>query len=150
MTSNLRTFALATLVAIASLTPSLHAQTTIRAQVDVPFSFDYGTTHFGRGSYIIAMNGENALVVRNAAASQSAMVLAQLHYDPTPADRSLVTFKKCGDRYFLEEVSIANSATRVSVYESKSERKAERELALRGMESTQVALALAPVRPFGN
>lgn len=149
MTSQIRTFALAALAVLASMT-TLHAQNTIRAQVNVPFSFDYGTTHFGHGTYVLSMNGPNSLVVRNQATGQQAMILAQMAFDPAPSSNSLVTFKKYGDRYFLEEVSIANSETRVTVYEGKAERHAARELAQRGVGATEVALALAPARPLGN
>jgi len=151
MTSQIRNIALAALVAIASLAPALHAQnSTIHARVDVPFSFDYGTTHFGRGTYIITMNGDVALVVRNRETSQSAMVMARLDESPIPANSSLVTFKKYGDRWFLEQVQIAGNSNRVSVYESKQERQASQELASRGGEATQIALALLPEGAFGK
>lgn len=150
MTSQIRTFALAALVALASLAPALHAQNTIRAQVDVPFSFDYGTTHFGQGTYILSMNGQNSLVVRNRATSQSAMVIARMDISPVVAHHSRVTFKKYGDRWFLEQVEIADSDTSVSVYESKAERQAARELASRGGDATQIALALLPAQDFGK
>ena len=150
MTSQIRNIALAALVAIASLAPALHAQnSTIHARVDVPFSFDYGTTHFGRGTYIITMN-DQALVVRNRMTSQSAMVMARLDESPIPANSSLVTFKKYGDRWFLEQVQIAGDSTSVSVYESKQERQASQELASRGGEATQIALALLPEGAFGK
>jgi hypothetical protein len=150
MTTNLRTFALAALVAVASLTPAVYAQNTIHARVDVPFSFDYGTTHFGRGTYSISMTGQTALLVRNRTTGEAAMVLAQLDFSPVAATSSAVTFRKYGDRWFLEKVSIAGNGTSVSVYESKAERQAARELASRGGEATQLALALLPERAFGK
>jgi hypothetical protein len=150
MTSHLRTFALAALAAIASLTPAVHAQNLIHAQANVPFSFDYGTTHFGRGTYIITMNNENSMVVRNRETNQSAIVLAQLDESPIVSGNSLVTFRKYGDRWFLANVEIGASGTTVSVYESKAERQAGRDLASRGREATQVALALLPEQTFGK
>ncbi|MGA7522671.1 MAG: hypothetical protein WBW84_09315 [Acidobacteriaceae bacterium] len=151
MTSIIRTFALAALVALASMTPALYAQqSAIRAQVNVPFSFDYGTTHFGRGTYTITMAGPNAMVVRNHMTSQAAIVMAQLDESLFAAKSSQVTFKKYGDRWFLENVSIAGSSTSASVYESKAERHAASELASRGAEATQVALALVPETAFGK
>lgn len=149
MTSQIRNIAVAALVAIASLAPALHAQNTIHAQVVVPFSFDYGTTHFGRGTYVLSMTG-NALVVRNRTTSQTAMVMAQLDDSPTAANSSLVIFKKYGDRWFLENVQIAGNGASVSVYESKAERQAARELASRGEDATQIALALVPAGGFGR
>lgn len=150
MTSKIRTIALAALVSIASLTPALHAQNTLGAQVDVPFSFDYGTTHFGRGTYIISMNGDNTMVVRNRNTTQSAMGIAKINYSPVVSKRSQVVFKKYGDRWFLETLSVAGSENTVSAYESKAERQAASELASRGEEATQVAVALLPVTPFGK
>ncbi|HEX3984972.1 MAG TPA: hypothetical protein VHX13_00070 [Acidobacteriaceae bacterium] len=150
MTFNLRTFALAALAAFASMTPALYAQNIIHAQVNVPFSFDYGTTHFGQGSYIITMSSQEALVVRNRSTQQTAMVLAQLDMSPIIATKSVVTFKKYGDRWFLEQVSVAGNGTKVSVCESKAERRAASELASRGGEATQVALVLLPESAFGK
>lgn len=150
MKSNLRSFALAAAAALASLTPALHAQNPIQARVNVPFAFDYGTTHFGQGTYIITMNGDSVLLVRNRDTNQAAMVLARLETSPVAARNSLATFKKYGDRWFLEHIETAGSGTSVSVCESKAERQAAHELALRGEEATQVALALLPETGFGK
>jgi hypothetical protein len=89
-------------------------------------------------------------VVRNRATSQSAMVIARLNTSPVLAHSSQVVFKKYGDRWFLEQVEIANSEQSVSVYESKAERKAALELASRGEDATQIALALLPAQDFGK
>ena len=151
MTFNLRTFALAALVAIASLSQTMHAQTSpVDARVNVPFSFDYGTAHFGSGTYIISMNGPDTLVVRNRVSSQSAMALAQLSSEPNLTQSGVVTFRKYGDRYFLVEVSIAGSGDHISVWESKAEKRAARELASRGAEPTQLAVAILPTFYSGN
>lgn len=151
MTTNLRNIALAAIVAVASLAPALHAQSDfMHAQVSVPFSFDYGTTHFGRGTYVLSMNGENSLMVRNPLTNQTAIVMARLEESPIEAKTSVVTFRKYGDRWFLEQVDLANSGTSVSVYESKAERQAAHDLASRGEEASQVALALLPERAIGR
>jgi hypothetical protein len=148
MKLNIRTIALATLVPIASLSQTLHAQTAIAARVDVPFSFDYGTKHFGHGVYTLSMDGQHFVTIRNNASFATAM--AQTSYDPTPAKTSVVVFRKYGDRYFLEGVSIAGAATHIDVLQSREEKRAARELASRGENATQVALALLPARALGN
>jgi hypothetical protein len=150
MKTNIRSFALAVVLAAASLTPALHAQNELRAQVDVPFSFDYGTTHFGRGTYILSMDGGTAMIIRNRATSQSAMAIAKVNYSPIMATASQVVFRKYGDRWFLETLTRAGSENSVTVQETKAERKAVLELASRGEEGTQVALALLPVTGFGK
>lgn len=52
------------------------------------------------------------------------MVMAQVDFDAHLAKNSQVTFTKYGDRYFLEEVSIASSGAHVSVLESREEKGA--------------------------
>jgi hypothetical protein len=148
-TSSIRTIALATLVSIASLSQTLHAQiTSPAARVDVPFSFDYGTTHFSSGVYILTMNGQNLLTVRHYDRAATAMVRAD--WSMTPARTSVVIFKKYGDRYFLEQVREAGAVTHIDVLQSQAEKRATRELASRGTEATQIALALLPERTNGN
>jgi hypothetical protein len=148
-TSNIRTIALAALVTIASLSQTLHAQTLQQGvRVNVPFSFDYGTKHFAHGVYVLGMNSQSVLIIRNNATVATAM--AQTSFDPTPTRTSVVVFRKYGDRYFLDEVRMAGTATNISVLQSREEKHAARELAMRGENATQVALALLPLRPFGN
>jgi hypothetical protein len=150
MKSNIRTIALATLVAIASLSQTLHAQTlAVPVRVDVPFSFDYGSQHFGHGVYVLSTNTQHVLTVRSNGSSGMAMI--QSAWDRTPAKTSVVIFKKFGDRYFLQEVRIANAATHIDVLESQAEKRAVRELASRGeTRTTEVALALLPEPTVGN
>ncbi len=78
------------------------------------------------------------------------MVVAKLQWRPAAAKSSQVTFRKYGDRWFLEGVAIAGNETTLSVYPSKAERQAARELASRGGEATQVALALLPEGAIGK
>ena len=149
MTSNIRTIALAALVAVASLSATLHAQTLPTAvRVNVPFSFDYGSKHFGRGVYNLTMDGEHILIVRSSTSVAAAMV--QSSWDRTPARNSVIVFKKYGDRYFLDEVSIAGADTHINVLQSRDEKRATRELASRGENATQVALAFLPERIPSN
>ncbi|MGB6608514.1 MAG: hypothetical protein WA891_09755 [Acidobacteriaceae bacterium] len=145
MKSNFRTIALATLVVIASLSSTLHAQTlTTGVRVNVPFSFDYGSKHFGQGVYTLNRDGEHFLVLRGNSSVATAMI--QAAWDRTPAKNSVVVFKKYGDRYFLDEISIAGAATHIDVLQSGDEKRATRELASRGENATQVALAFLPER----
>jgi hypothetical protein len=149
MTSNIRTIALATLVAIASLSQTLHAQTVPHsARVNVPFSFDYGTQHFAHGVYTLTMDGTNVLTIRSGA--ESAMAISQIAWMPMRINSSEVVFRKYGDRYFLDEVLIANLGADITVNESKAEKSAARELAHRGSQPTTLALAFLPEHTLGN
>jgi hypothetical protein len=149
MKSQVRTICVAVLSAVAFL-PTVHAQTSlVYSRIEVPFSFNCGKTHLGAGTYTIVMNEQqNILTIRNA--TESAVVLAQVSYDPGRVSSSQALFKKCGNRYFLEEVKLAGSATDVSVLSSGPERRAARELARQGQQPTELALALLPERTLGN
>ncbi len=142
MKSNMRIAALATVVAtLALLTPAMHAQ--IDAHVNVPFAFDYGTTHFGPGTYTLSMDGPDVLLVRSGMNGATAIV--QTAIERTRPAASQVIFSKYGNRYFLQEFVIAGGGQHVTVNESEAERRAaNRELAMRNSAPVQVALALVP------
>jgi hypothetical protein len=149
MTSNIRTIALATLVAIASLSQTLHAQTAPNsARVNVPFSFDYGTKHFAHGVYTLTREGMN--VLRISSGTENAMAVIQTGWMPTRIKSSEVVFRKYGDRYFLDEVLIADLGADITVNESKAEKSAARELAQRGSQPATLALAFLPEHTLGN
>jgi hypothetical protein len=76
--------------------------------------------------------------------------MVRADWSMTPARTSVVIFKKYGDRYFLEQVREAGAVTHIDVLQSQAEKRATRELASRGTEATQIALALLPERTNGN
>ncbi len=144
MKSSIRNFAVATFVALASLAPAMHAQlATDSARVNVPFSFDYGKTHFAHGVYTITMTGMNVLTVRSR--TESAMAVVRTAFDPGRRVTSQAIFKKYGDRWFLEEVRIAGGPD-ITVNESAAEKSAASELAQRGSQPATLALAFLPER----
>ncbi len=149
MKSSFRITALATLVAaLALLTPAMHAQTTLTVRVNVPFAFDYGTTHFAPGAYTLTMDSADSLIVRGTRVGAIANVETAM--DSTRPGTSQAIFSKYGDRYFLEEVVIANGK-HITVNESNAERRAaNREFVMSGSKPSQVALTLVPERAFGN
>ncbi len=145
MKLNLRSIAVATvaatLVAIASLSSTLHAQTNlINLRVNVPFSFNYGETHFASGTYALKMDDRGRLTIHND--KQLATELVQPAYDPALANSSVVIFRKYRNEYFLDQVSMAGSHDRAAVSESKEEKRAAQELAAEGAAATEVTLAL--------
>lgn len=134
------TIALATLAAIASVSPALHAQ-TLQARVNVPFSFDCGKAHLAAGPYSMTVDDKGILVLRQA--NHAIMALTERGYTPTGHGTSQATFRRYGNRYFLTEISTAENL-HIYVAESGAEKRATRELATRGQIGTQVAIALLP------
>jgi hypothetical protein len=126
MKSSISTFALATLVAIASLTQA-HAQ-NLAARVNVPFAFDFGSEHFSAGAYTISMLGDKVVGLRNNAHPSARMAIIESISDlGSPNEPTSVTFRKYGNSYFLAEYS--TSGTTITLSESKTERSLAREYA---------------------
>jgi hypothetical protein len=148
MKSNIRNFAIAAFAALVSLSPAMHAQVDYDSvRVHVPFSFDYGTKHFAQGVYTITRSGAVTLIIRCGA--DAAMAIVDSGYDPAPRQTSQVIFRKYGDRYFLQEVQMANG-DEITLSESQAEKSAARELARRGSQPTTLALAVLPDPIAGN
>lgn len=148
MKSSMYKIAVATFVALASLSPAMHAQIpSDSARIDVPFSFDYGTKHFAHGVYTLARTSANVLTLRSG--DQAVMALVQTGWTPRGLTDSQVLFRKYGDRYFLAEVLIADGPD-LTVIQSKAEKRAARELARRGSQAETLALVFLPERPFGK
>src|ERR1700761_7154743 len=102
MKTTIRTIALATVVAIASLSQAVIAQTGQHAlKVKVPFAFNYGSQRFAPGAYTLVMENQNVLSLRNG--QRSARILIETGYDPTERKSGYVVFRKYGSIYFLTE-----------------------------------------------
>ena len=141
MKRTIHTIALASVVAIASLSQAAIAQTgRPSSKIDVPFAFDYGTQHFPAGVYIVSMPEENILTVSSS--TRSAWAMIQAGYDPTHNKSGYVVFRKYGDRYFLTEYGPASGNIHVSVSESNAERRTARAIATDHLTPTRVELAL--------
>lgn len=146
MKTTIRTFALAALVSIASL-PALHAQTTALGRYNIPFSFDCGSRHLSAGVYTLTVDEGGVLTLSSS--NYAVMTIARLSFDPTAATVNTATFKKYGDRYFLEQIVTAdNLDTTIGV--SKFEKQAAREWASLGQKGTQVALTALPTGPHAG
>lgn len=140
MKTTIRTIALASLVAIASLSQTVIAQTgQPSTRVDVPFAFDYGTQHFAPGVYTVSMRDKNILTLSSG--NRSARTMIQAGYDPTQHKAGYVVFRKYGDRYFLTEYAPSRGSIHASVFESAAERRAARDFAANHGTPSRVQLA---------
>lgn len=149
MKSQVPTICVAVLAAVASLLPTVHAQTSAVYRIEVPFEFNAGKSHLGPGTYTItADEPHHTLMIQNE--MQSLLVLTQVSYDPGRSGNSKAVFKKYGDRFFFEELDMGGHATNMYLSVSQAERRAARELARQGKQPTELALAVLPERTLGN
>ena len=140
---NLHTSLSAAVLAVASLSTASYAQAqTMKAQVTVPFAFEYGSRHHAAGVYSIDKESGPAMLVRNGSDAGFALTLPDI--DAHPAKTSKVVFRRYGDRYFLQEIWTAGSLTHLHCVQSSAEKQAESlELASKRTAPKGLELALA-------
>ncbi len=122
---NIRTAVIASALAVALVSPALHAQNpSMRSQVHVPFAFEVGSTHFAAGTYILTDPREHILDVQGP--TRSALTMSWNETSRTPAPTSEITFDRYGNQYFLREVWIKGKIDHLRCPESKAEQEARR------------------------
>jgi len=112
-------------LAVSSGSAVLYAQHQIkRIRVDVPFAFDFGSTHFAPGTYFLSDPQEYILSVRGP--SGTAVAVDWREASLSPATEGKVVFSRVGDRYFLREVWVKGQIDHLRFSESKAERRARK------------------------
>ncbi|HEX4039354.1 MAG TPA: hypothetical protein VHX37_14950 [Acidobacteriaceae bacterium] len=142
MQSTIRNFMLAlAVVAVASLTQTVQAQTNYGSRVQVPFAFDYGNQHFYPGTYTMSMLNNDVLAISGGGRTGFTIIRREIDMNQESAGGYLL-FRKYGDRYFLAEYHPGDTATWLNTSVSRTERNLEHELATRQSDSGRVRLAL--------
>lgn len=138
MKSSISTFALAAVVAIASLTAA-HAQTQA-SRVSVPFAFECGGVSFAPGTYTISKEAGEQITLGDSKTTR--IFLVNNADGPKNTKLGYLAFRKYGNRYFLAEYHVANSTNSMTLSESGKERRVAKEYALNRTEPGRVQLAL--------
>ncbi len=116
-------------LAVSSGSAVLFAQHQIkRIQVDIPFAFDFGSTHLAPGTYFLSDPQEHILSVQGP--SGTALAMDWREATPSPATEGKVVFRAYGGRYFLREVWVRGQTDHLRFPESKAElriRKSQQE-----------------------
>jgi hypothetical protein len=112
------------------------------ARVNVPFVFDCGSEHFEAGAYMINIEGNKLVALRNAAGTSSVLATIGSRWTSdsgSPSATASLTFRKYGNTYFLGEYS--NRGATFSLIESNNERSLSRKYALTQMKSSLIEVA---------
>jgi hypothetical protein len=138
MKHSISTLAIATVVAITSLTQA-HAQNHA-VRVNVPFAFNSGSAQLAAGTYPIEMQSPDIVALSNDAkrSTRLATIESRTNSGSANAPASL-TFRKYGNTYFLAEYS--TGGTTIKLIESSKERSLAREEAMNQTEPSLVQLA---------
>ncbi len=138
--SKLRAGLFAAVLAVTPLSPALHAQDIgMFAKMNVPFAFETASGHhFAPGVYSVSMDSLHTLLIRGD--SDSALTMTTLEDNGQMAKTGKATFRKCGNQYFLSEITVAGRSRRIYFAKSKAEKQME--IAAEKTPSTNVELAL--------
>jgi len=142
MKSSIRTFALATIAAIACLS-QMHAQ-SLASQVNVPFAFNCGSELFPAGTYAISTLDKFPFIASlsgGANLSARRTMIESISASASTDRRGYVVFRKYGDNYFLAEDHTFDGKT-IRFSKSENERTVARDFAAKQTEPGRVQLTL--------
>jgi hypothetical protein len=122
----------------------VHAQTTQKLIVNVPFSFSAGKTILSPGEYTVNLAvAPGALGLQSADHKSTAVVMGISAESREKHDQAKLIFKRYGDQYFLSQVWPASSGIGREIPPTSREREAALSAAVR---SEVVVLARASQR----
>jgi hypothetical protein len=111
----------ATILAVGSISSTLYAQAGGVARAAVPFPFVFGTQHYDAGIYTISVHSQQVILINGDAGSGFALTNAV--YDPQPALKGKVVFRRYNHQYFLDEIWSPGMDSHLRCVKSKAQRK---------------------------
>jgi hypothetical protein len=117
---NFRTSLFAAVLAVASFSTAMHAQTPARAKAEIPFAFQAGSSHFEAGTYTVRDLAQHIILIRSG--SQSGLVMTRYETSLNPSPSAKIVFRKYGDKYFLAELWTEGTVDHITVAKSKAEK----------------------------
>jgi hypothetical protein len=139
--SKLRAGLFAAVLAVAPLSPALHAQDVgMIVNVNVPFAFQTASGHhFKPGIYSIRMENVHTLLIRGD--SDVALTPATGEDNAQPAKTGKATFRRYGNKYFLTEITVQGASRSLHFAKSKEEKRVQ--IAVGEAAPTNVEVALS-------
>jgi hypothetical protein len=130
----------AAVLAVAPLSPALHGQDVgMVATINVPFAFETASGHhFAPGVYSVRMEGPAILLIKGR--SDSGLTMTKVEDNRRVAKTGYATFRKYGNQYFLNEITVAGRSRELHFAKSKAEGLAQ--IAAEKTPPTNVELAL--------
>ncbi|HEY8203611.1 MAG TPA: hypothetical protein VIF81_02705 [Pyrinomonadaceae bacterium] len=142
-----KTYAMVTLlalVAVMTVTAAAQSSSNAKIRVHIPFEFNVGDKILPAGEYSIRQVNPSSdlavLEIANRNRVAAALVRAQSVYTAA-ANRSTLTFRRCGSQYFFARAAIEGMTEAWQAPKSRAERGVERELALVNSKAEAVVIA---------
>jgi hypothetical protein len=140
--SKFRAGLFAAVLAVAPLSPALHAQYVgVLAKVNVPFAFEASGTKFSPGVYTINIENPNTLLILGG--SEAALVMTRVEDNGQPEKTGKAIFKRYGNQYFLSEITVAGKSRHLHFANSKRQNRMQ--IAANKTAPTNVEVALLEI-----
>jgi hypothetical protein len=138
--SKFRAGLFAAVLAVAPLSPALHAQDEgIIVNVNVPFAFQTASGHhFNPGFYSMKMENVHTLLITGD--SDVALTSATAEDNSQPAKATKAKFRRYDNEYFLAEITVEGSSRRLRFAKSKEEKRVQIAAGEIGPTNVEVAL----------
>jgi len=114
---------------------SVHAQSSTKIEVSIPFDFTVGNSNLHPGKYTVTARGTAALMIRSKDGGSTAMRLTNAIHNSEPSAKTKLVFRQYGERYFLSEVWTVGENSGRQILQSRQELALERNLATMASKS---------------
>ena len=136
---------IALLVLLVTMAVAANAQIAGRSQLraNVPFEFNVGDKTMPAGEYSIAQvnpSSDQVILQINAKDGSCNALVHMSWVQRKPANGSMLTFRRYGDKYYLAQAWIEGESEGLSAPKSSAERATQRELA--GMKAQTETVSL--------
>lgn len=122
LTNKIRSIISTMVLGLAALVaaPSMLAQETV-ARANVPFDFQYGSTHLKAGRYNINMIDNQILQLRGRDSAMGVVLWNDTGRGSSTTGK--LVFHRYGDQYILRQVWLPNESNHIELPKSKTERR---------------------------
>ena len=134
-------------VGTVASTGAAFAQTgsTMLLQADIPFSFEDGNHHMPAGQYVIRKASDHVLWLKGPGHTTD-FVMVNDSSSVNPATKSVVVFRRSGNRYFLKSISAKGSTEGIQCPKGRAEKEYLRAASEPQPSTVELAANLIPTR----
>jgi hypothetical protein len=125
--------------------PQALAQSTNLAEVTIPFTFQTDHQTFAAGTYRIALESDQLVLLRGPGNSYG-MIMMNNAVNVHPSDHGKLVFDRYGNKYFLRQIWTAGNTAGLECPKSRAEKQAIVAANKQTPDSTEVAFNTVPSR----
>lgn len=125
---------------VASTQTAFAQDEVLVAKAEIPFAFQAGSTVMPAGTYTVTSESDHLLLLRENTKNASDFVLVHDAYSNHTPTKSVISFDRRGDKYFLRQIWIAGNNSGMECPKVRAEKQLE--IAKTSVPSDTITLAL--------